>query len=279
MRFVAAALFWLVTTIALGVAVPAMWAQTEIVDAGGFASVAKSAAHDPQLQRAIASELTTQIVSIAKEQGYELDSGRTRAVASAYTASPAFPPAFVEAARFAHQWLFTGMGQPVADGWAIDLAPLLKGMSIERILVGLNVDVPPNVPVIIDEDLRPGLLRPWATWGRWAGIGATVIAGVSALLTLAFARQRAKALAALGVSALVVGAGGWAGIEVARNRVDYALRDTTRDIRSIADVFVAHAENSAHHWFNITLAVGGALVVLGVILTVFGSFLRRRRGT
>ena len=66
MRLVAAALFWLVTTIALTVAVPATWAQTRFIDVDGFAKLAQSAARDPRLQQAIASELTTQIVSIVE---------------------------------------------------------------------------------------------------------------------------------------------------------------------------------------------------------------------
>ena len=40
MRFVAALLFWLVTTAALAVAVPAAWAQQNVVDADGYAALA-----------------------------------------------------------------------------------------------------------------------------------------------------------------------------------------------------------------------------------------------
>jgi hypothetical protein len=43
-------------------------------------------------------------------------------------------------------------------------------------------------------------------------IGAAALSGLFALLTLAAARSRGRALASLGVSALLVGAAGWAGI-------------------------------------------------------------------
>ena len=73
-------------------------------------------------------------------------------------------------------------------------------------------------------------------------IGAAVVAGVCGLLTLAAARRRGKALTSLGVSALLVGAAGWAGIEVGGRYVNDALNRTTGDIRRIADVMVGHAE-------------------------------------
>jgi hypothetical protein len=94
------------------------------------------------------------------------------------------------------------------------------------------------------------------------------------LLTLASARARGKALAALGVSALLVGAAGWAGLEVVRRYINDALNQTTGDIRQIADVMVNHAEDSLHHWLNLTLAAGGALVVLGVIAAMLGGLRR-----
>ena len=37
--------------------------------------------------------------------------------------------------------------------------------------------------------LRPGQLRLAATWGPWVSVGATVLAGVFALLTMAVARS------------------------------------------------------------------------------------------
>ena len=278
MRLVAAALFWLVTTIALTVAVPATWAQTRVIDVDGFAKLAQSAARDPRLQQAIASELTTQIVSIAEDRGYEPDSDTVRSVASAYTASSAFPGQFAQATRIVHRWMFTGAGDQSGDRWTVDLAPMLADTSFQRALEGVGVDVPSSVtvPVMVSDHMRPGQLQPLTTYGPWVSVGAAVFTGVSALLTLALARQRGKALAALGVSALLVGAAGWAGIEVARGRIDNALNDTTGGIRRIAEVMVAHAEDSAHYWLNVTLGAGGALVILGVILTVLGSVLWTR---
>jgi hypothetical protein len=89
------------------------------------------------------------------------------------------------------------------------------------------------------------------------------------------ARSRGKAIAALGVSALVVGASGWAAVEVARRYINDALNRTAGDIRRVADIMVDHAEASLHQWLNLTLICGGALVVLGVVVSMLGGLRRK----
>jgi hypothetical protein len=90
-RFVATVFLWLVTTVALAAAIPAMWAQKNIVDANGYAAFAHSAAKDPKLQQAMASELSTQIVSLASNEGYDLNPDLVRGVTTAYTQNAGFP--------------------------------------------------------------------------------------------------------------------------------------------------------------------------------------------
>ena len=65
-------------------------------------------------------------------------------------------------------------------------------------------------------------------------------------------------------------------MEVGRRYIDDALNQTTGDVRTIADVMVSHAEGSLHHWLNVTLAVGGALVVLGVVVAMLGALRAER---
>jgi hypothetical protein len=102
-------------------------------------------------------------------------------------------------------------------------------------------------------------------------IAGAVLTGICALLTLAVARSRGRALVGLGVSALLVGATGWAAIEVGRRRLGDVLNHTTGDIRRIADVMVGDAESSLHHWLNLTLAAGAVVVLLGVVGAVLGN--------
>ena len=280
MRFLAALLLWLLTTAALLVAVPTVWAQVNLVGEGGYAKLAASAAEDPRLQDAMAAELTTQVVSLGADNGYTLNPELVRQVANTYTRNSGFPGQFAQANRIAHRWMFTGAvpSGNSTEQWLIDVAPMISDPSFQATLGTLDLQVPQSltVPITVDSpELQPGKLRWLATWGPWASIGAAVLAAAFALLTLAAARSKGKALTALGVSALLVGAAGWAGIEVARRSLDAAVNRTTGDIRTVAEVMVAHAENSLHTWLNITLAAGGGLVVLGAIAAALGGVLRR----
>ena len=274
MRFVATLLMWVVTTVLLAVALPAAWVQQHLVDEDGYAALAQKAAADPALQSAMATELTMQAVKL----GTRVDSGLVSGIAATYTASSAFPGQFAQANRFAHRWLFTDAIRSSVDPqgrWVIDFAPMLSDTAFKQTLSEFNVTVPSSIPIPLTDNapavLRPGKLRVAATWGPWVSVGVTVLAGVCALLTLAVAGSRGKALAALGVSALLVGAAGWAAIEFGQRYLNDALNNTSGDIRRVADAMVGAAENSMHQWLNVSLVVGGGLVVIGVIVTLLGG--------
>ncbi|MGV0740774.1 hypothetical protein [Mycolicibacterium sp. XJ870] len=279
MRFLTTLFLWVLTTVLLAVAVPTAWAQKNVVDQRGYSTFAASAAEDPQLQQAVAGELTTQVLALAGDS-VDIPPDQVRAVANAYTAGEAFPGQFARANEIAHTWMFTDRVSRDADGaWVIDLAPMLADTSFQQTLSNFNIEAPQTLTVPITASppagLEPGKLRLLATWGPWVSVGATVLAAVFALLTLAVARARGKTLAALGVSALLVGAAGWAGLEVARRYVNDALNHTSGDIRQIADAMVGHATDSLHQWLNLTLAAGGVLVVFGVVVAMLGGLRRR----
>jgi len=279
-RFVMTLFLWVLTTILLAAAVPSAWVQKNIIDQQGYSSFAAGAATDPRLQQAVAGELTTQVQSLAAQNGAEVDSRRIRAVAGAYTAGPDFPGQFALANQLAHTWMFTDrLSRDENGSWVIDVAPMLADPSFRDTLTGFGVEVPQTLTVPIassaPDSLRPGILRPLAVWGPWVSVGVTVLAGVFALLTLATARARGKALAALGISALLVGAAGWAGLEAGRRYLNEALNHTSGDIRQIADAMVGHAINSLHQWLNLTLTAGGALVAFGIFVAVLGGLRRK----
>lgn len=280
MRFVMTLFLWMLTTILLAAAVPSAWVQKNIIDQQGYSAFAESAATDPQLQQAVAGELTTQVQSLASQSGSGVDARRIRAVAGAYTAGPDFPGQFALANQFAHTWLFTDrLSRDENGSWIVDLAPMLSDPSFHETLSGFGVEVPQTLTVPIassaPDSLRPGILRPLAVWGPWVSVGVTVLTGIFALLTLAAARARGKTLAALGISALLVGAAGWAGLEVGRRYLNEALNHTSGDIRQIADAMVGHAIGGLHQWLNLTLAAGGGLVVFGIIVALLGGLRRR----
>ncbi len=81
MRFVMTLFLWVLTTILLAVAVPSAWVQKNVIDQQGYSAFAAAAATDPQLQQAVAGELTTQVQSLAAKNGSDVDSRQIRAVA------------------------------------------------------------------------------------------------------------------------------------------------------------------------------------------------------
>jgi hypothetical protein len=286
-RFAASVVFWLATTLALAVAIPAAWTQLHVVDADGYAALAQNAAADPALQSAMAGELSTRAMAlIAAHDGTRapVDSSQVHDAASAFTAGPAFPPLFAQANRAVHGWLFNDPGsaadadQP-GNQWAVDVAPMLNDSSIQPLLSRYNVTVPAKliVPltVSVPRSMPQGRLSRLSTWGLWASVGVAALTGVCALLTLAVARRRGKALTALGVSALLVGAAGWAGIEIAGRYVNDALNHTTGDVRRVAEVMIGHAEADLQQWLNVTLLAGAGLVGFGVIVAMLGSLVTK----
>jgi hypothetical protein len=271
---VATVLMWLVTTVLLALAVPAVWAQNNLVDGAGYAALARNAAKDPELQSATATELTTQVGLL----GSGVDSTIVSRIAAAYTASPAFPGQFASANGFAHRWLFTDTIPASVDPQGrlvVDLAPMLSDTAFVQTLRDYNIAVPSALPIpLIDnasEVVRPGSLREVGIWAPWVSVGLAVLAAASALLTLYLARSRGRILVALGVSALIVGASGWAAIEFAQRYVRGTLNETAGNARRIADVMVATIESSMHQWLNITLIVGGGLVIVGILVGLLSS--------
>lgn len=283
MRFAVTVVLWLATTAALAVSIPATWAQLHVIDEDGNAATARQAAADPALQSAMASELTTRAMTLIAAHGggrYAIDSAQVHDAAAIFTAGPAFPPLFAQANRAVHGWLFTDPppGQS-GDPWVIDVAPMLRDGAIAALLNRHHVAVPATLTVPVAESLphswRQGRLSRLTTWGPWVSVGAAALSGCCAVLTLIAARRRGKALSGLGVSALLVGALGWAGIEIGRRYLDDALNRTTGDVRDIAGVMVRHAEAGLHQWLNLTLLAGAALVGLGVVVAIAGGLLKR----
>lgn len=282
MRFLAALLLWLLTTIALAAAVPGLWLQLNVVDEDGYAALAATAAQDQRLQEAMADELTAQVIELGADKGYPLNPALARMAADSYTRNSGFGGQFAQANRIAHRWMFTGAvpSGNSTDQWLVDVAPMLSDPSFAATLGSLDLQVPQTltVPITVDiPELRPGKLRALAIWGPWISGALVIVTAVLIFLTLAAARSRGKALTALGVSALLVGATGWAGIESGRRHVAEALNRTTGNIRTVAEVMVDNAEGSLQQWLSITLLIGGVLVVFGALGAALGSVVLGRK--
>ncbi len=274
MRSAATVLMWFTTTLLLAAAIPAAWAQQNLVDRQGYTALAERAAAEPELQAAMAGELTAQVGRLSST----VDSTVISRIAAAYTAGSAFPAQFAQANGFAHRWLFTTSVPATVDPqgrWVIDLAPMLSDAAFAQTLRDYDITVPESLLIPLTDQapdfLAPGAFRAAALWGPWLSVGLALLAGAGVLLTLVAARRRGRALAALGVSAVLIGATGWAGIELGQRYVREALNNTAGTTRRVADVMVATAQDSMHQWLNVTLVVGGGVVVVGVIVSLLSG--------
>ena len=204
-RSAATGLMWLISTVLLAAALPAMWVQANIVDRGGYSALAQRAAGDPQLQSAIATELTAQVGRLSPAA----DSTVVSAIAKTYTASSSFPPQFAQAADFAHRWLFTdsissgvGSGVDQQGRWVIDFAPMLSDSAFAQTLRDYSITVPTAWPIPFTDTapaaLRPGSLRSYGMWMPWVGWGLAALIVVCGLL-----------LPVLGISLLLIGVVEW----------------------------------------------------------------------
>lgn len=282
MRSTATVFLWLLTTMLFAVALPAAWAQVHLIDQNGYAALARAAAADPKLQSAMAAELTSQVGRLSAAA----DSTMVGPIARLYTASSAFPAQFGQANAFAHRWLFTGTAGSGLDEqgrWVIDFAPMLSDVAFAQTLRDYNISVPTSVPIPLTDNVspavRPGALHEIGMWWPWATIGVGLLAAASALLMLLAAHSRGRALTALGVSALLVGAIGWAAIEFGQRYLNSALNETSGSVRTVADAMVATAQDSMHQWLDVALIAGGGLVLVGVIVSLLTGLARPVSGS
>lgn len=273
-RTLATAVMWLLTTVLLASALPALWAQQHLVDGRGYADMARRAAADPRLQSAVATELTAQVGRLSPSA----DATVVSTIAKAYTAGSSFPGQFARANEFVHRWVFSpavtaGVGPQ--GRWVIDFAPMLADAAFAQTLYDYGVTVPAAVPIPLSENappqLRPGALRNYGKWWPWLSWGLAALTAAAAALTVFTANRRGKALSALGVSALLVGAAGWIGVELAQRHVRAGLDSTAGTARRIAEVLVATARGSMHQWLSVTLVIGAGLVIVGVIVSLLAG--------
>lgn len=275
MRFLTAALFWLLTTVTLAVTLPTAWAQCNLVDADGYARLAQRAAAQPALQDAVAAELSSQAVRLIRAQGFPINPAPVRGAAAEYTAGRSFPAQFVKLNRDGHDWLLSGDD---TGPWEIDVVPMLRDKAFAQLLDDYNVALPASMTVPLTptstEVTRPGGLHRFAVWGPSLSLVLVALTGLCAALTIAAARHRGRAVASLGVSGLLVGAAGWSGLEVARRYLNQVLNQATGDIRRIADAVADVAEASLHQWLNLTLGAGAVMVLVGVGVALLGALRR-----
>ena len=203
--------------------------SSNVVDADGYAAFAQSAATDPGLQQAMASELTTQMVTLAANSGYDVRPTWCAERRRRTPGAPAFPASSPPANRIAHRWMFTDTASsdrirgPLGDRPRADAGRQFVPADV----AGLRHQGADQPAGPVDRERACGVAaRTAAARGHVGSVGQRRRGLARRCVRAAdhcAARGRGKAIAALGVSGLLVGAAGWAGLEVGRRYVSNAL--------------------------------------------------------
>ena len=162
MRFIAALLFWLMTTVAARGRGTRVVGAAERGQRGRIRGPGREAAKDPAAAGGDGLRAVDADHQLAADSGYALNNYElVRGVTAAYTANSGFPGQFAQANRIAHRWMFTDSVQhDQADGdrWLVDIAPMLKDDSLRQTLGSLDLNVPETltVPITVPSPRRCG---------------------------------------------------------------------------------------------------------------------------
>lgn len=275
MRSFFAAIMVLLALALTAVAIPAIWADRNIVQESGFVAMASPLGSDAKFQKALAEAATKTVSSQLK-----LDSGLLALVqptiesaANALSSDPGYPAAWTETLRRSHRLTVAatppagqqGSGQ---DRVTLDIAPLL-GLVEKKVAAGLGVEATTPAQVLIEvgqPEQRAAIIKlaTYAPLGYWLAGGALL----ALLLALVIAHRRSTTILLAGIGLAAV-AGVW---KLATGRVADTVRASTSG-NDVADLFKQHfltaATGSFDHWIGIALAGAGLLVVAGALGRVF----------
>ncbi|MBG0740330.1 hypothetical protein IV500_13160 [Paeniglutamicibacter antarcticus] len=277
MRTLVAAIMVLLALVLTAVAVPAIWADRNVVQEDGFVAMAAPLGSDTEFQQALA-DATVKSVSSQLDLNsalLALVQPSIEAAAKALSSDPGYPAAWTETLRRSHRLTVADTpGSGGADRLTLDIAPLLTLLE-NKVAAGLDVAVTPPEQVLIEVGQpaqRTAIVRlsTYAPLGYWLAGGA----GLALLLALVIARRRSSTLVLTGLGLAVV-AGLW---KLALDRISAAVLASSSG-NAIAELFkeqfVSAATKDFGQWIVVALLVAVLLVVVGSL----GRVLRRERGS
>lgn len=255
------------------VAVPAIWADRNIVQEDGFVALAAPLGQDAAFQKRLAAATVGTIDTGAVPDAL---AGLVRPVVEAAAASltglPGYPAAWEETLRKSHRLSFADPASlpPEADSSSsltLDVAPLVA-LATEEIsrATGLPLKAPEQTLINVghaDQRQLISGLTAYAPLGYPLALGA----GIAFALALVAARRKWSVLFCVGFGVLVL-AGVWTvGSNMARDAV---LR--TASGNGVADMFknefAAAASAGFGPWVTGALIAGGVLLVAGLVTRV-----------
>lgn len=279
MRTILSAVAALLGLVLAAVAVPAIWADRNIVQEDGFVTLSAPLGRDTDFQKRLAAAA---VGTIDTGSVPEALSGLVRpvleAAASSLTALPGYAGAWEETLRRSHRLTFADPASvpPEASSTSLtlDVAPLAALATEELARVsGLPLEVPEQTLLNVGESGQRQLVERLSAYAP-LGYSLAIGAAIAFALALVAARRRSSVIFGAGLGALVL-AGLWTlGLQLAR---DAALAAASGN--GVADMFrdefVAAASVNFQSWTAGTLMTGGVLLAAGVVIRIASPGRRR----
>ena len=262
------------------VAIPAIWADRNIVQEDGFVALAAPLGQDAEFQRRLAVATVGTIDTGAIPDALaSLVKPVLEAAAGNLTALPGYPAAWEETLRKSHRLSFADPASlpPEADtssSLTLDVAPLVA-LATEKLssATGVPLDAPEQTLISVGQSDQRQLIERVSAYAP-LGYPLAIGAGIAFALALVAARRRWSVLVSVGFGALVL-AGVWT---LGSNEVENTVLGTASG-NGIADMFkdafVAASSASFESWVRGTLVAGGALLVAGLVTRVASPGRRR----
>ena len=255
------------------VAVPAIWADRNVVQEDGFVALAAPLGQDAEFQQRLA---VATVGTIDTGGIPDALAGLVRpvleAAAGKLTGLPGYPAAWEETLRRSHRLSFADPASlpPEADtssSLTLDVAPLVA-LAAEELsgTTGLPIDAPEQTLINVGQADQRQLIERVSAYAP-LGYPLAIGAGIAFALALVAARRRWAVLVGVGFGALVLAAVWTLGSKGAREAV--LVTESGNGIADMfKDAFVAAASASFGSWVNSTLVAGGVLLVAGLVTRV-----------
>ena len=261
------------------VAVPAAWADVNVVKEDGFVHLASALGKDPEFQSRLATAAVGNFESSVSlpEPLKSVAADALREAASGMQSWPEYPKAWEETARNSHRLNFESGKQAEETvshtALLLDIGPLIR-LIRDRLssASGLQIQVPAESLVTMGEPSQKQMVERVAAFAPlwWlAALGAVV----SVLLALAAARRRSLVMVSLGLGGLVLAALWSAVVDLAGGLMG-SLSSGNGVAELFKQEFFSAVRTGFGEWIVIAAVVSGAFLALGVIAWILSA--RRR---
>ncbi|MFD3516872.1 hypothetical protein [Streptomyces sp. NPDC058657] len=204
-------LLLVLATLLVPLAAFSVWADAEIDDTGRYVATMAPLADDPDVQQAVATRLTSEIMSQVDLGPFQDGAGRLIGDAvRSFTGTDAYRTAWNTVSRVTHDAFRDALAAPAGSGNAVtlDLAPVTEELKAR--MTADQVPLAEQIPVVHTDItlVRTDSLDEWRSAYGWLAPAARLLPGVVALLVvaavlLAVRGRRLRTVALAGLAAVL----------------------------------------------------------------------------